>query len=186
MNYYTHNNTHEGSQSGQNRPTARFHAEVHRATVEDELTTLAPDGDVAMVITASDDRDLNVYALEMPQDRAEHEGYWYAISSQLHDDQARAAAFTFTAVVGDGQEMVCVLASDRDGGEEAWTARLIRSATEPPRIVSWVRGEPGGTLMFMLHAGVCNVAGLNELAHNRGGVPPAFRSLLGPKPPAAQ
>ena len=101
-----------------------------------------------MVITASDER-ARLYAPVMPQNRDEHEDYWYAMSSQLHADQARAAAFTFTAVVGDGQEHVCVLASDRDGGEEAWTARLIRSATEPPRIVSWVRGEPGGTLMFM-------------------------------------
>ncbi len=185
MNYYTNDTHTKGVKQGQDRPTARFHAEVHRASVEDELATLGPDGDVAMVITASDDRDLNIYALQMPEDRGEREGYWYAVSSQLHDDKARAAAFTFTVVVGEGQERVCVLASDRDGGEEAWSARLIRSATEAPRIVSWVRGEPGGTLMFMLHAGVCNVAGLNELAHNRGGVPPVFRSLLGPKPPSA-
>lgn len=186
MNYYTRKYTYEGSQAGQHRATARFHAEIHRATVEEKLAGLAPDGDLIMVITASDERELNLYAPVMPQNRDEHEDYWYAMSSQLHADQSRAAAFTFTAVVGDGQEHVCVLASDRDGGEEAWTARLIRSATEPPRIVSWVRGEPGGTLMFMLHAGVCNVAGLKELAHNRGGVPPVFRSLLGPKPPAAQ
>ncbi len=175
MNYYA-NNTHTKGVKQGDRPTARFHAEVHRAAVEDELATLGPHEDVEMVITASDARDLSIYALEMPQDRAERERYWYAVSSQLHDEQARAAAITFTVVVGPGQEHVWVLASDRDGGEEAWSARLIRSATQPPRIVSWVRDEPGGTVMFMLHAGVSNVAGMNELAHNRGGVPPIFQS----------
>jgi hypothetical protein len=92
------NQTHtKGVKQEELRATASFHAEVHRSSVEGELTTLAPDGDVGMVITASDERDLNIYALEMPQNREEHEMYWYAISSQLKEEQARAAAFADAA-----------------------------------------------------------------------------------------
>jgi len=139
--------------------SASFHVLAHMASIESELATLPPDGDVTERLTATGDEGLGVYQIAMPQDKEDRYAYCCGIAARLAADGATAAAVSTTGVVpGDGQECICVLAADREG-EEGWVARVIRSDTAPPRIGEWKRGEVGGTFVLMLRAGVTNLAG---------------------------
>jgi hypothetical protein len=158
----THNNhakgvTHEGQCEDR---SASFHALVHKNSIEGELATLPSNGAVALCITATTDRGIAVYDVALPDDVAERNTYCYMLASRFAAEGATAAALSCTTVgPGCGNEHVCVLAVDHDGGEEAWTAQVIRSDMESPRIAEWERGEARGDFIFMLRASVGNVAG---------------------------
>ncbi|MGA2163202.1 MAG: hypothetical protein ABSH36_01890 [Solirubrobacteraceae bacterium] len=141
--------------------SASFHALAHMESIERELATLPPDGDVTERLTATADEGLGIYQIAMPQDKEDRYAYCCGIAARLAADGAVSAAVSTTGMVvrGEGRERICVVAADRFGGEEGWTARVIRSDTEPPRIREWECGEPGGNFLLMLRAGVTNLAG---------------------------
>jgi hypothetical protein len=159
----SHNNHTKGvAYEGQFAVTsASFHALAHMESIERELATLPSDGDVTERLTATADKGLGIYQIVMPQDKEDRYAYCCGIAARLAADGAIAAAVSTTGMVvpGEGRERICVVAADRNGSEEGWTARVIRSDTEPPRIGEWERGEVGGTFVLMLRAGVTNLAG---------------------------
>jgi hypothetical protein len=162
MNYSHNNHTKGAIYTTQFAVTsASFHALAHMESIEGELATLPPDGDVTQRLTATGDKGLGVYQISMPQDKEDRYEYCCGIAARLAADGAIAAAVSTTGIVvqGEGHERICVLAADRSGNEEGWTAEVIRSETHPPRIGEWVRGEPGGNFLLMLRAGVTNLAG---------------------------
>jgi hypothetical protein len=158
----THNNHTKGAaHEGQSEEwSASFHARLHKNNIERCLAALPSDGDVALAITATTDVGIGIYDVDMPDDESEQEAYCCLVATRLAADGATAAAMSCAGEVhGDTHERVVVFAVDRDGGREAWTARIVRSKNEAPRIAAWERGEGTGNFMFMLHAGVGNVAG---------------------------
>jgi hypothetical protein len=159
MNYSRSNHTKGVARAGQTDEwSASFHADVHRKTIERELATMPSNLAVPMCITATTDRGIAIYDVALPDDLAERNAYCYMLASRLAADGAITAALSCTTV-GDGDERVCVLAVGRDGGEEAWTAQVIRSDTDSPRIAEWESGEARGNVIFMLRAVVGSVAG---------------------------
>jgi hypothetical protein len=164
---HTHNNHTKGAaHEGQSEKwSASFHARLHKNNIEGCLAALPCNGDVALAITATTDAGISIYDVDMPNDEREQEAYCCLVATRLAADGATAAAMSCAGEVHwDTHERVVVLAVDRDGGEEAWTARVVRSKTKAPRIAAWERGRGTGNLMFMLHAGVGNLPGGGNIA----------------------
>lgn len=76
-----------------------------------------------------------------------------------------------------GRESVVVVASDRSGGEEIWTAKVSRDDAAVPLLGAWQRLSRPGRFMFMLHVGVGSMEAVNRIATSEG-VPPEFASAF--------
>ncbi len=144
---------------------ASFHAYYHRESVEGELAAYPPTGRLPMLVTASTTNDQFVtYNAIMPRGDAQEVAFCRSFAVTLFSDDACAAGASYTAVPdADGYERMCVLASDREGGDETWLARIIRNDTQPPRLTDWERVAGPSMFMFLLHAGVYNTAGLDAM-----------------------
>lgn len=161
MDLYTNRVTHEGHPG---MGCASFHAYYHRESVERELAACPPGGRLPMLVTASTNDGFVTYDATMPRDDVEEVAFCRSFAATLFSDDARAAGASYTvAPDADGYERMCVIVSDREGGEQTWLARVMRSETQPPKLAEWERVAGGSMFMFMLHAAVSNDTGLKAM-----------------------
>jgi|SRR5271166_562654 len=158
--------------------TARFHADFHKGSAEDFLSGLSHVDDVQREMpdwmTIAREAKFLVVTVEFPPDPSQGEQHCVTLAKNLRGHQIKAAAITRKTVdPATGGEGIFVLASDATGNQEAWYGPIMRCEQGSPMIAEWEPIEAGGLLMFTLHAGVGNHAGVRKIIA-RDGVPPAF------------